>query len=182
MNRRRFLTLGTASIAGFALVGCGSSAGDSTGQIEVTRIADVAGAPPTLAPNASPPSTSGGGQASPQASPSPAATPVAGGQGGAQPPADQGGGQPIQLEARDPFAWSQAQLSVTPGQMIVATNVGLLEHSFAVDEWGIEVDLPAGQPVEIQVPQDAQAGQTFEFFCAVPGHREGGMVGTITVA
>lgn len=186
MNRRRFLTLGTASIAGLTLVGCGSSAGDSSGQIEVTRIADVAGAPPPLAPNATPPSTSGGGQASPAASPSPGATPVAGGQGGDQPPADQGGqaggGQPIQLEARDPFAWSTNQLTVSPGQTIVVTNTGFLEHNFAVDEWGVEVDLPNGQPVEVQVPQDAQAGQSFEFYCSVAGHRDGGMVGTVTVA
>jgi plastocyanin len=166
MNRRRFLALGSASIAGFALVGCGSG-GEETGQIEVTRIANVEGAPPTLAPNATPPSTSGGSGAA---------------SGGEQAPAGGGGGsQPIQLEARDPFAWSQTELQVAPSQMLVVTNVGALQHSFAVDEWGILEDLPNGQPVEIQVPQDAQVGQTLEFYCSVPGHREGGMVGTVTV-
>lgn len=302
MNRRRFLTFAGANIAGLALVGCGSD-GEETGRIEVTRIADVAGAPPTLAPNATPPSTSGGGQqaaaggqqpagggqthrvemnaqlqfapaeltlnvgdtvtwvtvgpiphsatadpskalnpeehvvlpqgaepwdsgllnegqefshtfevpgeytyfcipheaagmigyltvqgeaqaggATPPASPqgSPEATPVAGSQGGQGGQA--GGGQPIQLEALDPAAWSQTQLNVSPGQMLVVTNVGVLEHTFAVDAWGIDQDLPNGEPVEIQVPQDAQPGQSFEFYCSVPGHRELGMVGTITVA
>ncbi|MBA2277187.1 MAG: cupredoxin domain-containing protein [Chloroflexia bacterium] len=284
MNRRKFLTLAGANVAGLALVGCGSG-DDETARIEVTRIADVEGAPPTLAPNATPPSTQGGGQAegggeqpagagepiqleavdigwstkelqaapgqaiaitnagvlphdftvdewglnevlpngetvevavppdaqvgqsfvfycsvqghrqagmegtlsiidaaqagggaSPQASPegSPQASPVAEGETDA--------GAPLQLEAQDPFVWSPTELSVAPGQTISVTNAGALQHSFAVDEWGVDEDLPGGQPVEVQVPSDAQAGQSWEFYCSVPGHREGGMVGTITVA
>lgn len=161
MNRRRFLTLAGANVAGLALVGCGSG-GEESARIEVTRIADVEGAPPTLAPNATPPSTQGGGQ-----------------EGGA-PPAG-GGAQPVQLEARDPFAWSQTELQVAPGQTIAVTNVGALQHTFAVDEWGLDENLPNGETVDIPVPQDAQPGQALEFYCSVPGHREGGMVGTLTV-
>ncbi len=172
LNRRKFLSLSGASLAGWALVGCGQG-GEETGQIEVTRIADVQGAPPTLAPNATPPNTTGGGQQAP-----------AGGQQAAGGGGQQGGGgglQPIQLEARDPFVWSQEQLQVAPSQMLVVTNVGVLQHTFAVDEWGIDQDLPSGQPVEIQVPQDAQVGQSLDFYCSVPGHAEGGMVGIVTV-
>ncbi len=69
---------------------------------------------------------------------------------------------------------------MTPGQTITVTNVGFLQHRFAVDEWGIDEELPNGQPVEIQAPQDVQPGQ-YEFYCSVPGHREGGHVGTVTV-
>lgn len=92
------------------------------------------------------------------------------------------GGQQIAatLEAQDPFAWSTNQLTVRPGDIIQATNVGAAEHNFVVDELGIETDLPNGEPVNITIPADAQPGQ-YEFYCSVPGHRESGMVGTLTI-
>ncbi|MDQ3657770.1 MAG: cupredoxin domain-containing protein, partial [Chloroflexota bacterium] len=93
----------------------------------------------------------------------------------------EGGGDPITLEAQDPFAWSVNEIEASPGQVIQATNVGFLEHNFTVDELGIAEDLPPGEPVDITVPDDAAAGDTFEYYCSVPGHREGGMVGTLTI-
>jgi len=65
--------------------------------------------------------------------------------------------------------------------VIQVTNVGLSQHNFAVDEWGIEQDLPSGEPVEVTVPDDATAGATFVYYCSVPGHREGGMEGELTI-
>ena len=96
----------------------------------------------------------------------------------AQPPAD--AQVAVTLEAQDPFAWSVNELTVRPGDTIQVTNVGNAEHNFYVDELGIKQDLPNGEAVLITIPADAQPGQ-FEFYCDVPGHREAGMVGTITI-
>ncbi len=86
----------------------------------------------------------------------------------------------VTLEARDPYFWSVNELTVRPGDFIQVTNVGMAQHDFSVDEFRLNEDLPQGQPVMIQIPENAQPGQ-YEFYCGVPGHREGGMVGTLTV-
>jgi uncharacterized cupredoxin-like copper-binding protein len=123
----------------------------------------VDGAPPTLAPNATP---GGGASAKPE--------PDTGG-------GDAASGDVIELEAQDPFAWSVYEIEAAPGQVIRATNVGLLEHNFVVDELGIAEDLPSGEPVDITIPEDAPVGDEYFYYCSVPGHREGGMEGTLTI-
>ncbi len=90
-------------------------------------------------------------------------------------------GEPVaELEASDPYEWSQYELSLAPGDTIAVTNVGSLQHNFTVDELGIAEDLPNGETVMITIPEDAEPGD-YEFYCSVPGHREGGMVGTLTI-
>lgn len=84
------------------------------------------------------------------------------------------------LEAQDPFAWSTNQLTLQPGDTIQVTNVGVAQHDFSVDEFGLKENLPSGEPVMITIPADAQPGQ-YEFYCSVPGHAESGMVGTLTI-
>jgi len=84
------------------------------------------------------------------------------------------------LEAQDPFAWSTSELTVRPGDIIQVTNVGASQHDFSVDEFGLNEALPSGEPVMITIPTDAQPGQ-YEYYCSVPGHRESGMVGTLTI-
>jgi nitrite reductase (NO-forming) len=42
----------------------------------------------------------------------------------------------------------------------------------------IKVDLPAGQTTNVTI--DAPAG-TYTFYCSIPGHRQAGMEGTLTV-
>jgi uncharacterized cupredoxin-like copper-binding protein len=53
-----------------------------------------------------------------------------------------------------------------------------LPHNFSIDELGISVDVAAGEEGEATI--NAAPG-TYEFYCNVPGHREAGMVGTLTV-
>lgn len=92
----------------------------------------------------------------------------------------QGGEAALNLEAQD-IAWSETQLTVKPGDTITMTNAGQLEHDFTVDELGIKEVTPSnGDTVTITIPNDAQPGE-FEFYCSVPGHKEAGMVGTLTV-
>lgn len=61
---------------------------------------------------------------------------------------------------------------------IQLANSGSAEHSFFIDELGIDETLAAGQTliIEINVP----AG-VYEFECTIPGHKEAGMVGTLIV-
>jgi plastocyanin len=88
---------------------------------------------------------------------------------------------PIDLDALDDYRWSLTDLQVAPGQVIRITNRGAMAHSFAVAEWGINVELPTLQAVEVVVPTDLQPGEQFTFFCAEPGHRVLGQEGTITI-
>lgn len=95
--------------------------------------------------------------------------------------ADQRSGDGLAIEAIDPFDWSVDQLRVQPGDTITAVNTGSLQHDFTVDELGISEDLPQdGTPIDITIPDDAESGE-FEFYCSVPGHREGGMYGTLII-
>ena len=52
-------------------------------------------------------------------------------------------------------------------------------HTFTVSELGVTRDLPAGETTAIEFLA-SQRG-TFQFVCAVPGHTEGGMHGTLHV-
>jgi len=83
------------------------------------------------------------------------------------------------LEALDPYDWSETELALAPGDTIEAVNAGSLPHNFTVDQLGIAQDLTK-DPVTITIPQDAAPGE-YEFYCSVPGHKEGGMVGTLTI-
>lgn len=94
--------------------------------------------------------------------------------------ADAEGGT-ITLEAIDPYEWSETTLTVQPGDEFIAVNTGSLQHDFTVDELGISEDLPTdGTNVTITIPEDAEPGE-YEFYCSVPGHREGGMYGTLVI-
>jgi plastocyanin len=110
-----------------------------------------------------------------------AAAPVE--EGAESTPADAGAvpAEPIVLEAQDPFQWSSNDISAAPGQVIEVTNAGLLEHDFVVDELGISEPLPAGEVVEVTIPADAPVGDTYVFYCSIPGHRESGMEGALTI-
>jgi uncharacterized cupredoxin-like copper-binding protein len=52
-------------------------------------------------------------------------------------------------------------------------------HSFDIDALGIHLQVPAGGTVAIAIKPTA-AG-SIQFYCAIPGHREAGMAGTIIV-
>jgi plastocyanin/mono/diheme cytochrome c family protein len=110
----------------------------------------------------------------PTAAPGKTPTAAAGGtpsEGGETPAA-------AQLEAVD-IGWNPTELTIDSGpQTIQITNSGASPHDFTIDALGVHVELPPGETEE--VPIDADAG-TYEFYCSVPGHKEAGMVGTLTV-
>lgn len=51
-------------------------------------------------------------------------------------------------------------------------------HTFTIDELGVNVSLRGSSPTVEFTP--IQTG-SFQYYCAVPGHREGGMFGSLTV-
>jgi plastocyanin len=62
-------------------------------------------------------------------------------------------------------------------------NAGTQLHDFTIDDLGgerVHVEVPSGEEdsVTLEIPEDA--GE-IEFYCSIPGHREAGMEGIITV-
>jgi plastocyanin len=109
---------------------------------------------------------------------SPEASPMASPQ--ASPMASPTGGSAVQLNALD-IDWEPKELTIPADTDVPITvvNTGVLQHNFAVDELNIESDLlNGGERTDVVV--NAPAG-SYEFYCAVPGHKEAGMVGTLTV-
>jgi uncharacterized cupredoxin-like copper-binding protein len=66
----------------------------------------------------------------------------------------------------------------TSTTIIIDATSAAAPHNFAIDALGIDVDVAAGEKVEVII--DAPAG-TYDFYCNVPGHKEAGMVGVLTV-
>jgi plastocyanin len=103
---------------------------------------------------------------------------AAGGGGGA------GGALDISSPASGDLAYDQTELSTAAGSVTVNyTNPADIAHDVAIeDESGQEIgktDLVSGGE-ESSASVDLQPG-TYTFFCTVPGHRDAGMEGTITV-
>lgn len=61
--------------------------------------------------------------------------------------------------------------------MVSLPNEGALPHNFSIDELGIDVDIATGAAEETTI--NAPAAE-YEYYCNVPGHKEAGMVGTMT--
>jgi uncharacterized cupredoxin-like copper-binding protein len=61
---------------------------------------------------------------------------------------------------------------------ITVDNVGVGPHNFSIGELGISVNLLAGQSQLVTI--SAPPG-TCTFYCNLPGHRQAGMFGTLTV-
>jgi plastocyanin len=88
----------------------------------------------------------------------------------------------VTVKAMDAFAFDPATLTATVGQTVNVTldNEGVLEHNFVIDELNVSLGpIPGGQSSSGSFTPST-AG-SFEYYCNVPGHREAGMVGTLTV-
>lgn len=118
----------------------------------------------------------GGGNDSKPAAPAPSkpAAPSGGG----------GGATGLKLKA-DPggkFAFDKTALSAKAGKVTIdLTNPAALAHDIAIEGNGVDVksDL-ADQGQTVNVTTDLKPGK-YAFYCSVPGHRDGGMEGTLTV-
>jgi uncharacterized cupredoxin-like copper-binding protein len=84
----------------------------------------------------------------------------------------------IQVIAED-VKFSDTTLEVAAGEVgVFVANKDLFWHTFTVAELDVNVNIPVG--AERRTTFDAPAG-TYEFVCAIPGHGQAGMKGTLTV-
>ena len=92
-------------------------------------------------------------------------------------------GTTLQLAA-DPggaLSFDKTSLDAPAGSVTIElTNDSSVPHNVEVEGNGVEEesDTVSGESTSLTV--DLQPG-TYDFYCAVPGHREAGMEGTITV-
>jgi len=84
------------------------------------------------------------------------------------------------LTAED-TAFVETRLQMNDGEVLglFVTNNDGGAHTFDIDSLDIHVDLQANSTAAIAIEPTGPG--TLEFFCAVPGHREAGMVGMIDV-
>lgn len=76
------------------------------------------------------------------------------------------------------FFFSPDILSVSKGDEVTVNIQNSGFHTFTVDELGVNETLRSDQET---VTFTANKSGTFEYYCAVPGHRERGMFGSLTV-
>ncbi len=80
------------------------------------------------------------------------------------------------------FAFDPNAIEVAAGSKLKITleNKGTLEHDISIDALGVMLLVPVGQTLAVTTEKPVPAG-TYDFYCAVAGHKEAGMVGTLTV-
>jgi plastocyanin len=76
-------------------------------------------------------------------------------------------------------AYSTTTINATSHQVtLFVTNDDLFWHTVTINQLGVELALPVGSHRRITFT--APSG-TYTFYCRIPGHRQAGMQGTITV-
>lgn len=141
-----------------AFLGLGGAALASVGTVAIVGRSGFAqdGTPPA----------GGTPDASPEASP--AASPAAGGEGD------------VTVTMVDiAFEPSEITIPADTDVVVYLPNEGVLEHNFMIDDLDVDSDLVAGGD-SMTVTINAAAG-SYEYYCSVAGHKEAGMVGTLTV-
>ncbi len=106
---------------------------------------------------------------SPSASPSasPGASPAAGGNTATV------YGEDIKFDPKEFTIAANTDVKVT------FTNKGVLQHNFSLDDPKVATKtINGGQSDTVTI--NAKPG-TYQYYCSVPGHKEAGMVGTLTV-
>jgi plastocyanin len=86
---------------------------------------------------------------------------------------------PALITAQHQF--DQTELRAKAGESVALRleNEDASGHTFDIDELDLHVSMPPGQPALALFT--ASAPGTYTFYCAVPGHREAGMVGTLII-
>ncbi len=89
---------------------------------------------------------------------------------------DQGG--PITLDAAI-TGFVPSEIEASEGEITLSiTNLDAFDHDFTIDELGVKLVLGLNETVNTTFT--ATPG-TYTFYCSIPGHREAGMEGTLTV-
>ena len=102
-----------------------------------------------------------------------------GGGGGDDSTGKAGGSGSLSVSAKE-FSFDQASLTAKAGSVgITLKNAGVVEHDFSIEGSDFIVRAKAG---ETKTGTATLTAGTYTYFCSVPGHREQGMHGTLTVA
>ena len=104
-----------------------------------------------------------------------------GGGGGEEPTgATEPAGATFEVTAAE-FTFTPATLSTTAdtATTVKLTNSGTIEHDLTIDEANLKIAVGATEAAEGTFTLGAG---TYTFYCSVPGHREAGMEGTLTVS
>lgn len=154
-----------ASVGLMTAAGCGSDDADDAGDAVESVATSATGAAPS-------PDDSG-------AAPTDGGTATAPGEGGTAPA---GMGEELEIPAAEQgLAFEVEQVTAPAGQITLRMpNPSALPHNIAVDEPEQQIGEIVGQGGESEISLEFPAGE-YEYYCSVPGHREGGMVGTLTV-
>jgi uncharacterized cupredoxin-like copper-binding protein len=162
---KRFRSVAVIALASsLSLAACGSPE-DTGPEPTVTRIPNPANAP-SLSPEASPVAAPG----SPTGSPIAAGTPSA---------AEEAAGQTVTITSHDIF-FDPTEVTIPAGSDVTVSlpNEGAAQHNFSIDDLNIHVDIAPGTTEQVVI--NAPAG-SYQYYCNVPGHKEAGMTGTLTV-
>jgi plastocyanin len=92
-----------------------------------------------------------------------------------------GGGETVDISETE-FAIDPKEVTTQAGEVTFAiTNDGSAPHNLEIEGNGVEEvsdTIEGGQKTDLAV--ELQSGE-YEMYCAIPGHREQGMEGTVTV-
>jgi len=98
---------------------------------------------------------------------------------GATPGGENAAGAPIEVASYDIYFEPDGFTIPANTDVVVSLpNYGAALHNFAIDELGIDVDIQPGATEQVTI--NAPAGE-YEYSCNVPGHKQAGMVGVLTV-
>lgn len=86
----------------------------------------------------------------------------------------------VTLDATE-FAYDPITVEVPAGSQVkfTLTNKGVIEHDITID--AVEFTLHSAIGETQSATTAAMAAGTYEFYCTIPGHKEAGMTGTLTV-
>jgi plastocyanin len=95
-----------------------------------------------------------------------------------------GGGTTLELAA-DPgggFSFDKKTLEAPAGTITIhLTNDASVPHDVAIEGNGVDEKSDTVTSGDVSLTVELEAGE-YTFYCSVPGHREGGMEGTLTVS
>lgn len=81
--------------------------------------------------------------------------------------------------ASSSFSFSPKEIRAKVNQPLTVHVSAQGRHTFTIDELGVNAETPDGQTTPVTFTPDKKG--TFTFYCAIPGHKENGQTGTITV-
>lgn len=76
------------------------------------------------------------------------------------------------------FEFSQEALTLSSGDTLDLVNNGTIEHDITIEEADMMVHAGPGETVSATL--NIEPGD-YTFYCSIPGHREAGMEGTLTI-